>query len=87
VAGRGKVYLVGAGVCGKEMLTLRAAELIAEADVVIYDRLVHESVLGLCNDAAEKVYMGKVPKEDPEKQQKIIEMMISEARRGKEWSG
>lgn len=83
MAKSGKVYLVGAGVCGKEMLTLRAAELIAEADVVIYDRLVHESVLGLCNGAAEKAYMGKRPGEGPEKQQNIIEMMISEARKGR----
>jgi len=83
VTASGKVYLVGAGVCGKNMMTLKAAELLSSADIVIYDRLVHESVLGICKHGAEMVYMGKLPGEGAEKQQEIIEMMISEARKGK----
>ncbi len=47
VRGSGKVFLVGAGPGAPELLTLKAAELLQNAEVVIYDRLIQERVLEL----------------------------------------
>ena len=46
----GKVYLVGAGPGNPKLLTLRAAELIETAKVLVYDRLVGEEILTLSNE-------------------------------------
>ncbi len=50
----GKVYLVGAGPGNPKLLTLRAAELLEKADIVIYDRLVGSSILKLIPKTAKK---------------------------------
>ena len=43
------------------LLTRRGASLLAEADVVLYDRLVHHSVLALAPASAELIDVGKRP--------------------------
>ncbi len=58
-AEHGKVFLVGAGPGDPGLLTLRAAELLASADVVYYDRLVSEEILERVSPHAERVYVGK----------------------------
>jgi uroporphyrin-III C-methyltransferase len=54
----GKVFLVGAGPGAVDLLTLRAARLLGEADVVLYDALVGPEVLALAPQA-KKVSVGK----------------------------
>lgn len=55
----GTVYLVGGGPGDPGLLTLRAAQLLARADVVVYDALIGEGVLALCGAGAERVFVGK----------------------------
>src|SRR4051794_21099171 len=55
------VYLVGAGPGDPGLLTVRGAELLARADIVVYDRLSEDSLLELAPPSAERRYMGKEP--------------------------
>lgn len=55
----GKVFLTGAGPGDPELLTVKALRLIREADVILYDRLVNETILGEAKENALLVYVGK----------------------------
>lgn len=55
------VYLVGAGPGDPGLLTRRGAELLAAADVVVYDRLAHPTLVELAPAGAERVNVGKAP--------------------------
>jgi uroporphyrin-III C-methyltransferase len=78
----GKVYLVGAGPGDPKLLTVKAVELLKEADVVIYDRLVGESILNLAPAKAEKIYVGKRTGKHEVPQDKITELIIEKAQGG-----
>jgi uroporphyrin-III C-methyltransferase len=55
----GKVYLVGAGPGDPGLLTVKARDLIAEADCIIYDHLVNSEILDFARADAELIYAGK----------------------------
>ena len=73
----GKVYLVGAGPGDPKLLTLRAAELLSKADIVIYDRLVGKSILKLAPKNARKIYVGKRSGKHEVPQDEINDLLIS----------
>lgn len=54
-----RVYLTGAGPGDVELLTLKAARVIKEADVIIYDRLANPDILEMAKNGCEFVYVGK----------------------------
>src|SRR2546421_6554721 len=53
------VYLVGAGPGDPGLLTARALELIASADVIVYDRLIPKTALDGARASALRIYAGK----------------------------
>ncbi len=55
----GKVYIVGAGPGHPQLLTLKAYELICQADIIIYDRLIQGEVLDAAREDVELIYVGK----------------------------
>jgi uroporphyrinogen III methyltransferase/synthase len=80
VKSKGTVYLVGAGPGDAGLLTLRGAELLRRADVVIYDALANPELLRLAPVTAEFISRGKnmaMP------QSEITALMISRAKVGK----
>jgi uroporphyrin-III C-methyltransferase len=78
----GHVALVGAGPGDPELLTLKGARLLAEADVVIYDRLVDPSLLDLAPEDAERIYAGKEPGARAMPQERIEELLVQRAQTG-----
>jgi uroporphyrin-III C-methyltransferase/precorrin-2 dehydrogenase/sirohydrochlorin ferrochelatase len=78
----GEVYLIGAGPGDPDLLTLRALQLLQQADVVLYDRLVGEQVLRRARREAERVFVGKQPGGCRASQEQINELLVSYARRG-----
>ncbi|MFN4133239.1 MAG: uroporphyrinogen-III C-methyltransferase, partial [Candidatus Hadarchaeales archaeon] len=76
----GKVYLVGCGPGAVDLLTLRAIEILENADVVLYDRLVDEKVLAYAKKAR-KIPCGKKPGEHL-KQDWINRKLYSAAMKG-----
>jgi uroporphyrin-III C-methyltransferase len=79
----GKVYLVGAGPGDPGLLTLKAAELIRTADVIVYDRLIQEEVLAMAKPVAELLYMGKPLGCHASRQDEINELLALKAAEGK----
>ena len=76
----GTVYLVGAGPGDAGLLTLRGAELLRRADVVIYDLLVNPELLRLAREGCELISRGK--RQDVS-QDELNALMIAKAREGK----
>jgi uroporphyrin-III C-methyltransferase len=79
----GKVFLVGAGPGDPGLLTLRGAEALRRADVVVYDRLVSGEILDLAPPWAERVYAGKAPGQAAIEQDSINDLLVERAREGR----
>ncbi len=77
---KGSVYLVGAGPGDAGLLTLRGAELLRLADVIIYDLLVNPALLKFARADAEIISRGKRTEFS---QEQISELLIAKAREGK----
>ncbi len=80
----GVVYLVGAGPGNADLLTVRAARLIASADVLVHDRLVGADVLALARRDAQRIYVGKARGHHTLPQDEINALLVRLALEGRD---
>ncbi|MGI9245245.1 MAG: siroheme synthase CysG [Steroidobacteraceae bacterium] len=80
---RGSVVLVGAGPGDAGLLTLHGLRALQEADVILHDRLVSGEVLDLARRDAERIAVGKAAHAHSVPQQRINEIMLEHALRGR----
>jgi precorrin-4/cobalt-precorrin-4 C11-methyltransferase len=81
--GPGTVHLVGAGPGDPRYLTLRAAELLSQADVLAYDELVPEPLLARARPGAERIAVGRRHGDPAPEWTRIHPDVIARAREGK----
>ncbi len=79
----GVVYLVGAGPGDAGLLTLRGAELLGRADVVVYDALVNPELLRRAPSGAEILYAGKRSRQHAIPQDELNRLLVTKAKEGK----
>ena len=79
----GKVYLIGAGPGDPKLLTIKAAETIAAADVIVYDYLVNPEILAYARRGVELIYVGKRAGQPSTSQAEINDILIEQARAGR----
>jgi uroporphyrinogen III methyltransferase/synthase len=79
----GKVYLVGAGPGDPGLITVKGLACLKQADVVVYDRLVDETILNEAHPEAEKIYVGKADRLHILDQDSINQLLLEKARQGK----
>jgi uroporphyrinogen III methyltransferase/synthase len=80
---KGAVYLVGAGPGDAGLMTMRGAELLGRADVVVYDALVNPDLLRLAPKGAEIIYGGKRAKDHAIPQEELNQLLVNKAKEGK----
>ncbi len=79
---KGCVYLVGAGPGDPGLITVRGRELLAEADIVIYDYLASPGLLACARPDAELIYVGKKAGAHTLKQEEINDLLVERAGAG-----
>lgn len=79
----GTVYLVGAGPGDPDLMTVRGLRCLRRAGVVLYDRLVHPSLLDEAPPGAERIYVGKRRGRPGVGQAAIHRLLVEHARRGR----
>jgi len=80
---KGTVYLVGAGPGDAGLLTMRGAELLGRANVVVYDALCNPSLLKLAPSGAEIIFGGKRAAAHAIPQDQLNQLLVDKAREGK----
>jgi uroporphyrinogen III methyltransferase/synthase len=78
------VYLVGGGPGDPGLITVRGAEVLARADVVVYDRLSVASLLDLAPPGAERISVGKAPGRPSLPQAEINALLVERGKAGEE---
>lgn len=81
-SGYGKVYLVGAGPGDPGLITVRGLTYLRQAQVVVYDRLVHPALLDETSAATERIHVGKAAGHHSIPQSEINALLIAKARQG-----
>ncbi|MEM1091705.1 MAG: siroheme synthase CysG [Pseudomonadota bacterium] len=82
-SGNGRIWLVGAGPGDPDLLTLKAAQVLQQADVVIYDRLVGPGILERARRDAEFINVGKQAGHHSFSQAQINQLIVSHGKAGK----
>jgi uroporphyrin-III C-methyltransferase / precorrin-2 dehydrogenase / sirohydrochlorin ferrochelatase len=83
LARRGEAYLVGAGPGSIDLITIRGRQLLAVADVVLYDRLVTAELLQYARRDAELICVGKTPRRPSISQKQLNRLLVSLVQSGK----
>ena len=78
----GKVWLIGAGPGDPDLLTVKAARLIARADVLVFDHLVGDGIMDLARPDARRIYAGKEASKHTLPQEAINKLLVDLAREG-----
>ena len=79
----GHVDLVGAGPGDPELITLKGARLLEEADTVVYDRLVNPALLKFCRPDCDQIYVGKRKHCHSMPQARICELLVQLGNQGR----
>ena len=82
-AGKGEVYIVGGGPGSPDLLTIKALQLMQQADVVVYDGLVSKEVLNLVRRDADRICVSKSAGHHSVPQEQINQIIIDHARAGR----
>ena len=80
---QGKVWLVGAGPGDVGLFTIKGKDILAKAEVVVYDSLVGDGVLTMVPENAEKINVGKRAGHHTMKQENINKVLLEKAQEGK----
>ncbi|MBF7020109.1 uroporphyrinogen-III C-methyltransferase [Staphylococcus sp. 18_1_E_LY] len=78
----GKVFLVGAGPGDPDLITVKGVKAIEQADVILYDRLVNQTLLDYASSEAKLVYCGKHPNHHSLPQEEINDLLVDLAQNG-----
>ncbi len=78
----GKVWLIGAGPGDPDLLTVKAARLIAQADALVFDHLVGDGIMDLARADARRIYAGKEASNHTLPQESINRLLVDLAREG-----